>query len=123
MRTCMNLPYINIVCSILPEGPEVSSHLMAVLLNWLALTAAVVVTLRVKSVVMLSRGFTAVTTAEARVLASLSWAPTIVLPVLRKSIVSENKVCCHSMVAPFPKQEHNILSLVHSCMLLPGHCG
>ena len=119
----MNLPNRNIICSIPPVGPEASWHLMVVLSNWLALSVAVVVTLRVKSLVMFISGFTAVATALAPVALSTTWSPTIVLPVLVDATMSVNKLYSHSSRIPWPTQEHIITSLGHSLSpLLSGHC-
>jgi len=119
---CMNLPKRNIICSIPPGGPEASWHLMAVLLNWLALNVAVVVTLRVKPLVMLTSGFAAVTTAVAPVAVSTLWG-NIAPSVLAYTILAVNKLFLHSSTAPWTKQEHLISSFMHSLStLLPGHC-
>jgi len=119
---CMNLPNRNIICSIPPGGPDASWHLMVVLLNWLALSVAVVVTLRVKLLVMLTSGFAAVTTAVAPVAGSTLWE-NIAPSVLAYTILAVNKLFFHSSTAPWPKQEHIISSFVHSLStLLPGHC-
>ena len=90
----MNVPNRNIICSIPPAGPEVSSHLMAVLLNWVTFTVAVVVTLRVKSLVMFTRGFTTVATALAPVELSTIGA-NVVGPVLINDTISVNKLFIH----------------------------
>ena len=107
----MNWPKSNIVFSI---PPNLSSHLMVVL---------VLVTGRVKIVVMLTRGFTAVTTAEALALSCVILSPTIVAPVLLNVMLPYgNKLLLHSMTSPLPRQEHIISSLVHSRVLLSEHC-
>ena len=95
----MNVPNRNIIRSIAPLGPEASSHPMAVLLNWLALSVAVVVTLRVKSLVMFTRGFTTVATAVAPVVGSTIGANEVG-PLLVNTTNCVNKLFLHWSRSP-----------------------
>ena len=95
----MNLTKRDIICSVPPAGPKASLHLMVVLLNWVASTIAVVLTLRVKTLARSTRGLTSVATAVASVVWSMIGANEVG-PLLVNTNKPVNKLLIHSRMSP-----------------------